>query len=144
VLKYRFPSHEWARELCRQVNSSHYLREIGKDFTETIEVRVDNTPGRGLVRLYFKVVDGECKEARELSEEESPEATIVLYADYNTWLDMLSWRLSPTMAFFRRKLRVLRGSWRRIMSRPIAHYMLYYIASKITANNNVGHKTASQ
>ncbi len=136
-MRYRFPSLEWARELCRRVNNDHYLREIGKDFTEAIEVRVDNTPGRGLVRLYFKVVNGECREARELSREEDSDATIVLYADYDTWLDMLSWRLSPTMAFFRRKLRVLRGSWRRVMSRPIAHYMLYYIASKITADSDV-------
>ena len=135
-MRYEFPSLEWARELCRRVNNDHYLREISKDFTEAIEVRIDNTPGRGLVRLYFKVVNGECREARELSKEEDPDATIVLYADYDTWLDMLSWRLSPTMAFFRRKLRVLRGSWRRVMSRPIAHYMLYYIASRITADSS--------
>ncbi len=135
-MRYEFPSLEWARELCRRVNNDHYLREISKDFTEAIEVRIDNTPDRGLVRLYFKVVNGECREARELPKEKDSDATIVLYADYDTWLDMLSWRLSPTMAFFRRKLRVLRGSWRRVMSRPIAHYMLYYIASRITADSS--------
>ena len=133
-----FPSGEWAARLCAAANEDEYLQEIGRGLNEDIEVIVLDAPGRGVVRLLFRVRDGRCVEARELAGSEDVEATIALEADYDTWRRMLRWELSPTMAVFRGKLRIKRGSLRKLLSRPIAHYQLYYLASNLERGGGDG------
>ncbi|MEB3806614.1 MAG: SCP2 sterol-binding domain-containing protein [Desulfurococcales archaeon] len=126
-----FPDLDWARRLCDAASRDEYLREIGRGFTEVIGVIVVMSDGSRRA-LLFNVVDGRCSGVREAGVEEAlREADIALEASLETWLSMLRWRLTPTRALFTGKLRVVKGSRFLIFSRPIAHYQLLYLASRI-------------
>ena len=128
-----FPSLAWAEALCNAVNKDEHLQEIGKGFNETLTIIVRRGP-RERVALSFKIEDGKCVHARyaRLEEGRLPDSDIVLEADLDTWLKILTLKTTPTKALFTRKLRIVKGDKLMIFSRPIAHYYILYHASRIT------------
>jgi len=126
-----FPSPEWASRLCTEANQDHYLREIGKGLSERIIVIVKDAPGGGDAVLYFRVEDGRCVEARQAEPRDHEDATVIVEADYGTWRRMLCWHMSPTSAYFQRRLRFRRGSLRALLRYPLLNYQLYHIASRV-------------
>ncbi len=56
---------------------------------------------------------------------------LVLEADMDTWIKILRLETTPTKALFTRKLKIIKGNKLMIFSRPLAHYQILYIASKL-------------
>ena len=127
-----FPTLRWARRLCEAANNDAYLAKIGGEIEETIEVVVENMPTGDTARLLFSIARGRCMGVTKLPLETGSRGSIIVQADYETWLKMLCGKLSPTMAYFRGRLRLPRGGLRLLLRYPLLHYQLYYLASSLT------------
>ena len=127
-----FPTLQWARRLCEAANNDSYLAEIGKEIEETIEAVIENTPTGDTVRLLFSIAEGRCTDVTKLPPDAGNRGSIIIQADYETWLKMLCGELSPTLAYFRGKLRLPKGGLRLLLRYPLLHYQLYYLASNLT------------
>ncbi|MEB3789166.1 MAG: SCP2 sterol-binding domain-containing protein [Desulfurococcales archaeon] len=127
-----FPSLKWAEKLCKRVNKDRYLREIGKGFNENIAIIV-NVSAAQKRALVFQINDGECINVTYLDKlnEIRNDWDLVLEADMDTWIKILRLETTPTKALFTRKLKIIKGNKLMIFSRPLAHYQILYIASKL-------------
>ncbi len=131
--KLVFPSLGWAEELCRRANKDKYLREIGKGFSETITIIINDRDNKRRA-LKFIIEDGKCMGVyyNERLDEIPRDSDLILEADIDTWLKIIRFETTPTKALFTRKLRIVKGSRLMIFSRPLAHYQILYLASKIS------------
>ena len=131
--EFQFPSLEWAKELCKAVNNDQHLEEIGKGFNEKITIIIKQEMGERKA-ITFTIKEGKCTGAdyNSIQNEAQLDSDIILEANLDTWLKILTLKTTPTKALFTRKLRIVKGDKLMIFSRPIAHYYILYHASRIT------------
>ncbi len=110
-----------------------YLREIGKEFSETITIIINDRDNERRT-LKFIIEDGKCMGVsyNERLDKTPRNSDIILEADIDTWLKIIRFKTTPTKALFTRKLRIVKGSRLMIFSRPLAHYQILYLASKVS------------
>ncbi|MBU0494921.1 MAG: SCP2 sterol-binding domain-containing protein [Chloroflexi bacterium] len=110
-----FPSDEWIKALCAELNASASYREAAKtwegDFIFVVE------PAGNLketVYLYMDLWHGECRGAYQLASVDERDAAFRMSAPANTWREVIEARLDPLKGLMVRKLK-LKGNMSMIM-----------------------------
>ncbi len=110
-----FPSDEWIKALCAELNASEAYREAAKtwegDFVFVVE------PAGNLketVYLYMDLWHGQCREAFMLQDPAEKDAAFRMSAPANTWREVIEARLDPLKGLMVRKLK-LKGNMSMIM-----------------------------
>ncbi len=110
-----FPSDEWIKALCAELNASAAYREAARtwegDFVFVVE------PAGNLketVYLYMDLWHGQCREAFMLKDPAEKDAAFRMSAPANTWREVIEARLDPLKGLMVRKLK-LKGNMSMIM-----------------------------
>jgi len=101
-------SDAWARACQIELNASAAYREAGATWEGAVVFIREN--GEGASGVYVDLFHGECREARELREEDQDLAPYVIRGDEPVWTEVLGGTLDPLMALASGRLRLIKGS----------------------------------
>ena len=111
-----FPSDEWIKALCAQLNTSESYREAAKtwegDFIFVVEPagKLKET-----VYLYMDLWHGGCRGAYQVKSLDEKDAAFYMIAPADTWRKVIEVKLDPLKGLMTRKLK-LKGNMAKIMS----------------------------
>ncbi len=117
-MSIQFPSDEWIKALCTQLNQSPTYQKAAEKWEGDLVFAVENVGGK-TAYLYMDLWHGECRGARELANENEANAEFQLAAPLPTWKRIIEGQLDPIRALTGRQLK-LKGNMLKILKTPKA------------------------
>jgi len=134
----RFPSPEWARAYCEELNKSESYRRSARGWEWPILFKVRDLP-EDLKSLYpsgspgfvLDLYNGECRSVEWFDDSSRADAPYILSARYRDWVDVIEGRVNPVAAIMRRKLVLEKGSMSVILRYPLAALEMVKAAQRV-------------
>jgi putative sterol carrier protein len=127
----KFPSDEWIKELCAQLNASEAYAQAAATWEgDNIFVILPDADYPDTTYFYINLQHGKASDARQLKNLEEQKALFTTSAPFNTWRKVLEGRLDPIQCIFSGKLKLV-GSLAQVQRTPKATYMLVKVAGQI-------------
>jgi putative sterol carrier protein len=129
-----FPSDEWIKALCEELNHSNGYRAAAKKWEGDLifVVKKGGTMDRDRF-LYMDLWHGECRGAFELASLDEKDAAFRLEAPLATWQELIGGNLDPIKAIIGRKV-ALTGPMTKILKAPKAALELVKSAGQLETN----------
>ncbi|NDJ86720.1 MAG: wax ester/triacylglycerol synthase family O-acyltransferase [Chloroflexi bacterium] len=113
-------SAEWAQAYREAINRNDAYRNVSGNWEAgSLAFVIKGSGGNGLHKgsaVWLDLYKGDCREARSLPPEEAKEtADFVIEGDYNSWMQVLNGNAQPLMMIMRGKLRLAKGSLRKLL-----------------------------
>jgi putative sterol carrier protein len=116
----KFPSDEWMKELCRQLNANEAYEKAARDWEgDFIFVVEPDEAYNDTTYLFLGLYHGKCTDAAMLKSEDEREAEFVIRAPFSNWRKVIEGELDPIQGMMTRKLK-LKGNMMKIMRYPKA------------------------
>jgi len=136
-MSIKFPSDEWIKELCAQLNASEtYAQAAAAWEGDNIFIVLPDADYASTTYLYIDLQHGKASDARQLSSLDEQKALFTTSAPFNTWRRVLEGRLDPLQGLFSGKLKLV-GSMAQIQRNPKATYALVKVAAQIDSDFGV-------
>jgi putative sterol carrier protein len=133
-MSIKFPSDEWIKELCNQLNGSEaYAQAAAAWEGDNLFVVLPDAAYPETVYLYINLQHGIASDARQLSSPEEQKALFTTSAPFSTWRRVLEGRLDPLQGIFSGKLKLV-GSMAQVQRNPKATYALVKVAQQIDSD----------
>ena len=127
----KFPSDEWIKELCVQLNASESYAQAAATWEgDNIFIIQPDADYAETTYFYINLQHGKASDARQLKSLDEHKALFTTSAPFNTWRKVLEGRLDPIQGIFSNKLKLV-GSIAQIQRTPKATYELVKVAAKI-------------
>jgi putative sterol carrier protein len=127
----KFPSNEWIKELCAQLNASAAYAQAAATWEGDITfIILPDAVYPDTSYLYIDLQHGKASGARQLSSLDEQKALFIISAPFNTWRRVLEGRLEPIQGIFSGKLNLV-GSMAQIQRAPKAAYEMVRLAARI-------------
>ena len=124
----RFPSPEWAREYCEELNKSESYARAAKGWVWPILFVVRDGERRGFL---LRLNNGKCEGVEWYDNPDEADAPYVLEATLDDWLRIIRGEINPLTAIMRRKLVLAKGSYSMILRYPIAALEMVKAAQRV-------------
>jgi putative sterol carrier protein len=130
-MSIKFPSEEWIKELCNQLNASEEYAQAAANWEgDNIFVILPDADYAGTSYFYINLQHGKASDPQMLCSLEEKKALFTTSAPFGTWRKLMEGRLDPLQSIFSGKLKLV-GSMAQVQRNPKATYMLTKIASQI-------------
>ncbi len=116
----KFPSDEWIKELCSQLNTSSSYEKSAKDWEGDFVFVIESDdvyPNEAY--LFLGLSHGKSTGGQALSTLDEKPAEYLIRAPFNIWRKVIEGRLDPIQGMMTRKLK-LQGNMMKIMRYPRA------------------------
>lgn len=134
-MSFPFPSAEWCAAYKDAINASAVYRAAGREWTHgAVAMVVGAEPSIGIasdMAMWLDVRQGECRECRLVSREESEKAAFVIVATYARWKEVIKGQLDPTKGMMQNKLKLTKGHMPTMVKFVTASNALVSSASKV-------------
>jgi putative sterol carrier protein len=112
---YKFPSDEWIKALCRELNKSEAYASAAKKWEGDFYFIVEPEGSlKETVYLYMDLWHGKCREACMVADESEKEPAFRMWAPLSVWRNVIEKKLDPIKGLMTRKIR-LKGDMAMIM-----------------------------
>jgi putative sterol carrier protein len=133
-MSIKFPSDEWIKELCVQLNASDAYAQAAKNWEgDNIFIILPDANYPDTTYFYINLQHGKASDARKLSSLDEQKALFTTSAPFNTWRRVLEGRLDPLQGIFSGKLKLV-GSLAQVQRNPKATYELVKVAAQIDSD----------
>jgi putative sterol carrier protein len=134
--KVKFPSHEWVKELERELNTSDAYAEAGKnwegDFYFVIDPDKDN-PQQDTTYLYMDLWHGKCRDAFLVQDKETKKPAFIMSGTYSKWKRVVTAQLDPIQGLMTGQLK-LKGNMVMVMKNVKAAQEMVKACTRIEAD----------
>lgn len=120
IVANMFPSEEWIKALCQELNGSATYREAAKYWEGDFYFLVEPEGSlKETVILYMDLWHGECRSACVVSSEEEKAPEFRITASLSKWRKVIEKELDPIQGMITRQLK-LKGNLMKVMKYPKA------------------------
>ncbi|MCE4616177.1 MAG: SCP2 sterol-binding domain-containing protein [Aeropyrum sp.] len=124
-----FPSEEFARRLCEELNKNERYRRAARGWRWPILFRVEGP--QASVGFILDLHEGECRGYKWLEDASHAQADYILAAPLEVWLDVISGKAHPMKALLARRIKLEKGSYSTIARYTIAALEITKSAKKV-------------
>lgn len=133
-MSIKFPSDEWIKELCRQLNASEVYAQAAANWEgDNIFIVLPDAEYSDTTCLYINLQHGKASEARQIKNADEQQAQFTTTAPFNTWRRLLEGKLDPLQGLFSGKLKLV-GNLAQVQQNPKATYALVKVAAGIDSD----------
>ena len=128
-----WPSEDWMADYSKLINSSPEYREAAHDWEGVVVYHFQAEPDKGLaedVYGWFDLWHGECREAKQVTEEEATGAEFIVTAPYSRWKQVIRKEIAPMKAVMQGHLK-LKGDLPKAVRYTKASMVLQEIATRV-------------
>jgi putative sterol carrier protein len=133
-MSIKFPSDEWIKELCLQLNASEAYAQAAATWEgDNLFIVLPDADYQDTAYLYINLQHGKASDARQLSSPDEKKALFTTSAPFSIWRRVLEGRLDPLQGIFSGKLKLV-GSMAQVQRNPKATYALVKVAAQIDSD----------
>ena len=128
-----WPSDEWMAQYRDLINGSSEYREAAHDWEGAVVYHFQAEPDKHLaedVYAWFDLWHGQCREAKQVTEEEARGAEFVVSAPYSRWKQVIRKEVEPMRAVMQGHLK-LKGDLPKAVRYTKASMVLQDIATQV-------------
>lgn len=116
----KFPSEEWLKALCKELNNSQAYRDAAKTWEGDFYFIVEPEGAfKETVTYYMDLWHGECRSAFVVTDEKEKTPEFRIRAPLSKWRRVIEKKLDPIQGMVTRQLK-LQGNLMKIMQAPKA------------------------
>jgi putative sterol carrier protein len=120
IVAIKFPSEEWIKAVCQEINGSVAYREAAKNWEGDFYFIIEPEGNlKETVIFYVDLWHGECRSAYVVSSEDEKTPEFRLSAPLSKWRKVIEKKLDPIQGMVTRQLK-LKGNLLKIMKYPKA------------------------
>jgi putative sterol carrier protein len=127
----KFPSEEWIKELCTQLNASETYAQAAATWEgDQIFVILPDDSYPETTYFYINLQHGKASDPQQMKSLDEKKALFTSSAPFGTWRKVLEGRMDPIQAMFSNKIKLV-GSMAAVQRTPKATYELVKVAGSI-------------
>ncbi len=124
-------SHEWAESLAQELGASDGYRAAAATWEGSLVLAIPAAGGGHGHAAFLDLWHGECRAARQASDDDRTRADFMIAADADTWRRVLARELEPIFALMSGKLKLERGSLAKLVPQAAAARELVAAAARV-------------
>ncbi len=130
-MAFKFPSDEWIKDLCRQLNASDSYEKSAKDWEgDFIFIAEPDATLSKETYMFLGLLHGKCTGAAMIATRDERKAQFFIRAPAAVWRKVIEGKLDPIQGMMTRKLK-LEGNMMKIMRYPKAAKEIVSCCAKV-------------